>query len=97
MSIEAFTLGGPTVSIAATTATANVAYIPSFGRVRIVNATTGLIYVKSGIGVGTVAATTDTPMLPSAVETFSVPANHTYIAVIAAVAGNVFFTVGDGI
>lgn len=96
MSIEAFTLGGPTVTIAATTSSVSVAYVPAFGRIRVVNATTGLIYLKSGIGTGTTAAVTDTPMVATSAESFSVPTNHNYIAVIAAVAGSVFVTVGDG-
>lgn len=99
VNVKPFELSGTTVSIAATTATANVAVAPTMGRVRVVvKGGTSLVFLRAGVGIGTTAAVTDTPVLATGTDqVFGVPLGTTYIAAITDTGtASVYLHVGDG-
>lgn len=111
--ITPFQATGPTVLLGVTAASqqvviANSGTIKAPGQVMVVNLSTNTVYIAFGAATGVVAAipaggtpALGVPVLPSAIEVFSVPGGDgtgTYIAAIASVAGpsNVSFTPGEG-
>jgi hypothetical protein len=89
---------GSTVSLAATTATSNVALAPNAGNgnsVRISSPTANsLAFVKFG-GAGVTAALTDIPILPGTTQTLTIPQGATFVAAItAATTATLYFTSG---
>lgn len=91
-----FTLGGATTILTPTTSSDVDTFTPSYGRIRVVNIGPNIAFFRTNVGT-TTAAVTDVPLLAGAIETFSVPANHTYCAAICATgSATVYVTVGSG-
>lgn len=91
-----FTLGGATTTLTPTTSSDVDTFTPSYGRIRVYNAGPNIAFLSSGIGTFT-AAVTGCPLAAGAIETFSVPANHTYVGAICATgSATVYVTVGAG-
>jgi hypothetical protein len=89
---------GSTVSLAATTATANVALAPNAGAgnsVRISSLTANsLSFIKFGTS-GVTAALTDIPILPGTITTLTIPPGTTHVAgITAATTATLYFTSG---
>lgn len=64
--------------------------------VRVVSNTSAICFVKAG-GSTASAASTDTPILPSSVEVFTIDQQFTKMALIApSGAGDVYFQFGQG-
>lgn len=112
-SITPFQVTGPTVLLGVTGSSqevvvANSGTIKDPSQVMVVNLSTNTVYVAFGSVAGVVAAipvagspALGMPVLPNAIEVFSVPGGDgsgTRIAAIAGVAGpsNVTFTPGEG-
>ncbi|KKB61541.1 hypothetical protein WM40_22640 [Robbsia andropogonis] len=88
-----------TVPIAATTSSQNFALDPSalWDQVRLVNMTTGVVYVlMSKNAADIVSAANGVPLLAGTAEVFT-KGDATRIAVIAASAGNLAATLGNGV
>lgn len=96
MNIQPFS-PGPTVTLAATATSADVVIPAGFNVIRVVNAGTGIAFFRTGTSAQT-ALVTDTPILPSSYEVFTVPQNTTHFAAICAAAGTatIYITVGEG-
>lgn len=91
-----FTLGGPTVSISATTNSAS-ADLKGAGTIRVYNAGPATVFVRTAKDTATAVAT-DTPIPAGAIETFSVSPSHNKIAAItSAGTATVYVTEGTGI
>lgn len=89
---------GPTSLLAVTSSTGRVAFAtPRGSQVRIVSAVGGqACFVKFG-DVTVTAAVTDMPILPGAIEVFTIPPGSTYVAAITASStATLYFTSGDG-
>lgn len=101
--IEAFT-PGTTVSLSATTSSANVALPAPTGKLktqlRLYNAGSVVVFVKIGQGPGLAAATSDMPLAPGVPEIVSVPdagGATIYLAgITASSSGTVYATSGEG-
>lgn len=104
MKIEAFSAQSQTLTIlAGTTASASL-NLPAIGNnVRVVNEATVTVYVK--IGTGAQTAITPTAGVPASVVAvlpgdvvFSIPNVQLQVSVITATgAGNIYFSVGEGV
>jgi hypothetical protein len=100
MSIEAFTLNGETVTLSVTTSSPTpTAFSPKNGSIRVYNSGSVTVFLRSGIGTSDATATTShTPIAPGTVESFTVPANHTYVSgITSSGSATVYVQVGDGI
>lgn len=94
MNVQPFSPGA-TVTLAVTTASANVQIAAGFNVIRVVNAGTGLAFFRTGTSSQT-ALITDTPILPNSMEIFSVPENTTNFGAIGAATTTLYVTVGEG-
>lgn len=100
MQIRPFNYKGSTVNIVVGTSSANIA-ITQGGvgtqSIRITNVGANVIFFQLGKDNTVVAAVaTSAPILPNTVETFLVPNDMLYIAVISAATGNtVYLTTGE--
>jgi hypothetical protein len=105
--VRPFVATGNTVTIAATgTSAATALGAPRAGNpempatCRVVNAGTGVAFIKFGVSTDTAAVTGDTsvPLAQNAREVFWVPTGTTHIITIVAAAGTatVYATLGQG-
>lgn len=85
MDLNSFPLNAPTAPISATQASSRVAIPGTEGgkTLRICNAGSAWAFAKGGDST-VVAATTDTPLGPGAIETFTLGSGDTHIAAICA-------------
>jgi len=65
---------------------------------RVVNDTSGTVFIKFGITTATAVTTTSMPVLSGITETFEVPTTYDVVAAVAAstLTGNIYFTIGLG-
>lgn len=94
MNVQPFAPGA-TVTLAVTTASADVALTPGNSCIRVVNAGTSLAFFRTG-GATQTAVITDTPLLPNSMEIFSIPNTTSHFAAIGAAATTLYVTVGEG-
>jgi hypothetical protein len=86
-----------TTKIAATNASSNTVIDANGGaQVARIVVTGGNAYIRFTSNTGDTATTSDMPMLPGAIETFS-KGNATNIVVIADTTANVWVTIGEGV
>jgi hypothetical protein len=76
---DPFTLNGGTTVISATTTSSDETFAPRYGVIRVYNAGTVPVHIRSGVGAQT-AVLTDMPIAGGYTEYFSVPTNHNTIA-----------------
>lgn len=100
MQIRPFNYRGNTVNLAVTTSSQNIALVQGgvgTSSLRITNVGTNVIFFLLGKdNTITVTTTTGVPILPNTVETFLVPNDTLFAAVISASAGNTaYFTTGE--
>jgi hypothetical protein len=93
---KAFQIGGPTVSIAATTTTARAQFQASASspNARIYNSATTPVFVACGDVAITASATASMPVAGGAVNIINCP--QQYIAAISATTATVYVTPGTG-
>lgn len=95
-----FTPTGATVALSAT-GTSSQSAISGFpstsgsGVMRVVNAGTAIAFIKWGSSAPT-ATTADMPILPGAIEVFSVGTTTNVAAITASGTATVYFTPGNG-
>ena len=86
-----------TASLAAGTASANVALPVGGDSLLVTNSASAVAFVRLGSDPSVAATTGDTPVLPGARMLLGVnPLINTAAAILAAGSGTVFFTRGDG-
>jgi hypothetical protein len=73
---------GKTVKISATTSNAQGTIQVAYGQIRVYNAGPSIAFFRTGVGAQTAVAASDMPLIPGAVESFTVPAGHTGAAAI---------------
>lgn len=96
-SMNPFT-AGPTVSRTVTGTTAQVALGKPTNQVRVVSASGGTIaFIKFGSDSTVTASVTDLPILPGAIEVFSIATTQTNVAAIGTSGTTLYFTSGEGI
>lgn len=96
MSLSPFT-PATTVSIAATTATAQVSFGSGGRNVVVTNASTVTIFIKFGSSSAVTAAVTDYPVLAGMKETLDRGDYTNVAAITASGSGTIYFTSGDGV
>lgn len=97
MLIGSFHPLGATATIAASTASANGEIGTGGDAIRVFNSTVNIGFFRTS-SAGTTATAADIPIAPNSVEVFRIPQDHDNFAVIlAAGAGNVYVTRGQGI
>lgn len=100
MQIRPFNYRGNTINLAVTATSQNIALTQGgvgTSTVRVVNVGTNLIFFLLGKdNTVVVSATNGVPILPNSSETFLVPNDCLYIAVISSAVGNTaYFTTGE--
>jgi hypothetical protein len=98
---DVFAVVGPTISVAATAASASASYTEVIAEgaanIRVYNAGPNTAFVRFGFGAQT-AVLTDTPVPAGVIENFFVGAADTCAAICAATqTATVYFTPGNGI
>lgn len=95
MSLKSFE-PGTTVSLAASTTSANVSLGSGTGNsLRVYNPTASIAFVRWGGGAQT-ATTSDLPIAPGSVEEFRKSNSDNVAAILAAGSGTLYFTPGSG-
>lgn len=90
---------GGTVTVAASTTSADEAFSANCHRMRVHNTTDGVAFVKTGQGSSLTATTADFPVGPGDTAVFNIKSNHNIVAVILAsgsTSGDVYCTPGEG-
>lgn len=96
MTLKAFAPAGPTVQIAATTASASVALDPYSAVVRVFNAGPNIAFIRFSIGAST-AVLTDMPVNVGATERFTDATSNMVSAICETGTAKLYFTNGEGL
>lgn len=94
---EAFSQAGDTVTISASTTSANAAITPGVPHILVSNTTSNYVFITTGTA-GVVANATKTPINKDSQAVINLPYGHTHVAAVTvAGSGTVYITPGQGV